>query len=241
MPHFYKGEVVGEHRRYDERLTQFLLRYRAPLTYARHWDRAPVEGGHAEKSAETLAGALNTLAVDRTRGELEAHATALRDRVVEDRRIAAGLADDSDAAAVARAAGDLAVAVTERDRYAAEVARAAALRDADDMREWHELQVARLAAARDGEAQLAVARTAVRAAEAAAAAAGVAGLDGDLADGDGTGAVTPDVARPSRTSGAAATRGPGGQGGALNRLGRRAARRRTARAARRRRRAAGRP
>jgi hypothetical protein len=35
VPHYYKGELVGEHRRYDERLTQFLLRYRDPLRYAK--------------------------------------------------------------------------------------------------------------------------------------------------------------------------------------------------------------
>lgn len=31
IPHFYKGEKVGEHRRYDDRLAMFLLRYRDPL------------------------------------------------------------------------------------------------------------------------------------------------------------------------------------------------------------------
>jgi len=33
VPHFYKGEIVGEHRRYDERLAMFLMRYRDPLVY----------------------------------------------------------------------------------------------------------------------------------------------------------------------------------------------------------------
>jgi hypothetical protein len=32
-PVFYQGEQVGERRRYDERLTMFLLRYRDPVRY----------------------------------------------------------------------------------------------------------------------------------------------------------------------------------------------------------------
>lgn len=39
VPHYYKGEVVGEHRRYDEKLTMFLLRYRDPMRYAKAWDK----------------------------------------------------------------------------------------------------------------------------------------------------------------------------------------------------------
>jgi hypothetical protein len=39
VPHFYKGEQVGEHRRYDERLTMWLLRYRDPGRYGKWRDR----------------------------------------------------------------------------------------------------------------------------------------------------------------------------------------------------------
>lgn len=39
VPHFYKGEQVGEHRRYDERLTMWLLRYRDPVRYGKWLDR----------------------------------------------------------------------------------------------------------------------------------------------------------------------------------------------------------
>jgi hypothetical protein len=39
VPHFYKGEQVGEHRRYDERLTMWLLRYRDPTRYGKWLDR----------------------------------------------------------------------------------------------------------------------------------------------------------------------------------------------------------
>jgi len=38
IPHYYKGELVGTHRRYDERLAMFLLRYRKPYRYGRHVD-----------------------------------------------------------------------------------------------------------------------------------------------------------------------------------------------------------
>jgi hypothetical protein len=44
VPHYYKGELVGEHRRYDERLTQFLLRYRDPLRYAKSLDKEQYDG-----------------------------------------------------------------------------------------------------------------------------------------------------------------------------------------------------
>ena len=40
VPHFYKGELIGTSRRYDERLTVALLamqeRFRGPLRYASH-------------------------------------------------------------------------------------------------------------------------------------------------------------------------------------------------------------
>lgn len=52
VPRYYKGELIGEHRRYDERLTTFLLRHRDPSRY----------GGKAEQDAavhpEALALAL---------------------------------------------------------------------------------------------------------------------------------------------------------------------------------------
>jgi hypothetical protein len=41
VPHYYKGEVVGEHRRYDEKLTMFLMRYRDPMRYGKAWDKLP--------------------------------------------------------------------------------------------------------------------------------------------------------------------------------------------------------
>lgn len=35
IPHYYQGKKVGEHRRYDERLAQYLLRVRRPAFYGR--------------------------------------------------------------------------------------------------------------------------------------------------------------------------------------------------------------
>jgi hypothetical protein len=55
VPHYYKGEVVGEHRRYDERLAMFLLRYRDPLRYAKGWDTIEPMHGHEEIYAVRLA------------------------------------------------------------------------------------------------------------------------------------------------------------------------------------------
>ena len=33
VPHYFQGEKIGEHRRFDERLTMFILRNRAPATF----------------------------------------------------------------------------------------------------------------------------------------------------------------------------------------------------------------
>ena len=71
VPHYFKGEVVGEHRRYDERLALFLLRYRRPLTYARHWDRQEHTDGHPEDIAERFGAGLHVVRADLTRDELD--------------------------------------------------------------------------------------------------------------------------------------------------------------------------
>lgn len=42
VPVFHQGEVVGERRHYNERLTMFLLRYRDPARYGRWLDRIEV-------------------------------------------------------------------------------------------------------------------------------------------------------------------------------------------------------
>ncbi len=43
QPIFYKGEQVGERRKYDERLTMFLLRYRDPVRYGAWHDTCRAE------------------------------------------------------------------------------------------------------------------------------------------------------------------------------------------------------
>jgi hypothetical protein len=60
VPHFYKGEQVGEHRRYDERLTMWLMRYRDPATYGKWRDRVPYER-HPDGPALTLVARLMQL------------------------------------------------------------------------------------------------------------------------------------------------------------------------------------
>jgi hypothetical protein len=68
VPHFYKGELVGEHRRYDERLTMFILRYRDPSRYGKHLDRSNYTG-HVEEKALDLADALAWVESDARRDE----------------------------------------------------------------------------------------------------------------------------------------------------------------------------
>ena len=56
VPHFFQGQQVGEHRRYDNRLAMFLLRYRDPLRYAATLDQM-VYSGDVEGAAIRLAKA----------------------------------------------------------------------------------------------------------------------------------------------------------------------------------------
>jgi len=66
IPHYYKGELVGEHRRWDERLTMFILRYRDPLRYGKYLDRADYRG-HIESKAIILEDALEQVRIDAER------------------------------------------------------------------------------------------------------------------------------------------------------------------------------
>jgi hypothetical protein len=63
VPHFYKGELVGTHRRYDERLAMFILRYRKPYRYGKHVDRRE-SAPHPERSALGMADMLTWVARD---------------------------------------------------------------------------------------------------------------------------------------------------------------------------------
>ncbi len=68
VPHYYKGELVGTHRRYDERLAMFILRYRKPWRYGRYRDRAE-QPAHPERSALGMAEMLTWVASDAHRDD----------------------------------------------------------------------------------------------------------------------------------------------------------------------------
>ena len=59
-PVFYQGEQIGERRYYDERLTQFLLRYRDPVRYGA-WRDGYEARRHPDGAGIVLANALNVL------------------------------------------------------------------------------------------------------------------------------------------------------------------------------------
>ena len=63
-PVFYRGEQVGERRRYDERLTMFLLRYRRAETYGAWLDGMSAREMHPDGPAIRLAEALRRVAQD---------------------------------------------------------------------------------------------------------------------------------------------------------------------------------
>lgn len=75
VPHFFRGEKVGEHRRYDTRLAIFLLRYRDPLRYAATLDRMVYSGD--------VEGAAIRLSRHRDRAESEAWGVADFDDPIE--------------------------------------------------------------------------------------------------------------------------------------------------------------
>ena len=63
-PIFYKGEQVGERRRYDERLATFILRIRAPDRYGKWRDGMVANRQHPDGAARVLGRALRALAED---------------------------------------------------------------------------------------------------------------------------------------------------------------------------------
>lgn len=63
VPHFYKGEQVGQHRRFDERLTLWLLRYRDPVRYGKWRDRVETRQ-HGDGPAAILMHRINELIDD---------------------------------------------------------------------------------------------------------------------------------------------------------------------------------
>ena len=63
IPHYYRGELVGTHRRHDERLTMFILRYRKPSRYGKYVDRQD-HAPHTERAALGMAEMLAWVASD---------------------------------------------------------------------------------------------------------------------------------------------------------------------------------
>jgi hypothetical protein len=84
VPHYYKGELVGTHRRYDERLAMFILRYRKPHRYGKHLDRRD-SPRHPERVALGMADTLAWVASD-----------AYRDAAGQRRQVVTELAQDGD-------------------------------------------------------------------------------------------------------------------------------------------------
>ena len=84
IPHYYKGELVGTHRRYDERLAMFILRYRKPHRYGRHLDRRE-STPPPERTALGMADMLTWVAAD-----------AHRDAAGVRRQVSTRLAQDDD-------------------------------------------------------------------------------------------------------------------------------------------------
>lgn len=84
VPHYYKGELVGTHRRYDERLAMFILRYRKPYRYGKCRDRAE-QPAHPERAALGMADMLAWVASD-----------AHRDAAGLRRQVSTALAEDGD-------------------------------------------------------------------------------------------------------------------------------------------------
>ena len=68
-PVFYKGEVVGERRYYDNRLAMFLLRYHDPSRYGKWLDGAIHQRG-PDTEADLLTQAVHNMMLDATADEL---------------------------------------------------------------------------------------------------------------------------------------------------------------------------
>lgn len=66
-PVFYQGEQIGERRRFDEKLTMFLLRYRDPRRYGA-WNDREWYARHGIDADQTLGTALSRLPADPASG-----------------------------------------------------------------------------------------------------------------------------------------------------------------------------
>ena len=70
VPHYYKGELVGEHRKYNDGMAMFLMRHNDLSRYGKGWDRlSPFEFGPATGAgfrAEHLQATLRGLDADQS-------------------------------------------------------------------------------------------------------------------------------------------------------------------------------
>ena len=68
VPHYYKGELIGEHRKFNDGLAMFLMRHNDLSRYGKGWDRlSPFEFGPATGAAfraEHLQASLRGLDAD---------------------------------------------------------------------------------------------------------------------------------------------------------------------------------
>lgn len=85
IPHYYKGEQVGEHRRYDERLAMFLLRLRDPTRFGGHIDKA-IYSGERDLFAVALEEAIvhqREAALEPDESVLARHLEKMRELIAE--------------------------------------------------------------------------------------------------------------------------------------------------------------
>lgn len=68
-PVFYQGELVGERRFYDERLTMFLLRYREPARYGK-WLDGVISQRSPDGAAQSLTEAVHHMMEDAAADEV---------------------------------------------------------------------------------------------------------------------------------------------------------------------------
>lgn len=68
-PVYYQGELVGERRYYDERLTMFLLRYREPARYGK-WLDDVISQRSPDGAAESLTEAVHHMMEDAAADEI---------------------------------------------------------------------------------------------------------------------------------------------------------------------------
>ena len=148
-PVFYKGEQVGERRRYDERLTMFLLRYRDPVRYGAWLDSMEARR-HPDGAAITLAYALNKV-LDRAHGS-GPDAPAANDKPDLDAALEPALANGpppvEPAAAMELAGDDIRSQITNAlraaNRQIEREQQEAADADADDWRQAHVTRTPRI-------------------------------------------------------------------------------------------------